>query len=329
MGRFVRMRDAVLLLASVVAALALATPAGAQVSCGATVTTAAKLTQDLDCDASTAPAVTVASGAVLDMAGHTITCTAGTNPGVQVAGDGATVKSGVVTGCQTGVLVSGNRNRVRDVVVSFSAATYFGIRVAGDENLVRRCAVRDAVSAAFAIAGRANRVVRNVGVGGGEATYNVASGDDNVLTGNLSYFANANGFLVGASALRTVLRDNSAVVGELGYNVGGNDSRLANNVALDQQSTGFGISFDSSGNRLRNNAAVFSVEGIDVVGAASVLRENSALGNATLGIVMRGANNTATRNLAIGNGSYDLSDVSCQNNWLANRFGTADAVCIE
>jgi len=251
-----------------VAGLALAAPAGAQVSCGATVTTAATLTANLVCDTTAAPAVTVGTGAVLDLAGFTIACTAGLNPGVQVAGNGATVKGGIVSGCVTAVLVNGNRNRVRDVVTTFAATTTFGIRVAGDENLVRRCAVRDAQSAAFSIQGDGNRVVRNVGVGGGEATYKVVSGADNVLQGNLAYFANFNGFLVGQSALGTVLRDNTAVVGEQGFNVGGSESKLANNVALDQQSSGFSIPFDSASNRIRNNVAVFSESGIDVVGNA-------------------------------------------------------------
>lgn len=329
MARVVPTGRAMLATWAAAAGLALATPVGAQVSCGGTVTTTATLTADLACDTTSLPAVTVAAGAVLDMGGHKITCTVGSNPGVQIAGNGATVKSGVVAGCVTAVLVNGDHNRVRDVVTTFAATTVYGIRVTGNQNLIRRCAVRDALSAAFSVAGNANRVVRSIGVGGGEASFQVASGHDNTLLGNLSYFANFNGFQVGQSALRTVLRDNTAVVGEQGYNVGGSDTRLVNNVALDQQLGGFSVPFDSASNRLRNNVAAFSGEGIDVIGNESVLRDNAALGNATLGIVLRGANNSATRNVAIGNLSYDLSDVSCMNNWTSNQFGTADGLCIE
>ena len=189
--------------------------------------------------------------------------------------------------------------------------------------------MRGAVGSALAIAGSGNRLVRNVGVGGGEASFNVETGNDNVLTGNIAYFANANGFLLGQTTLRTVLRDNTAVVGEVGFNIAGSDHRLLGNVSLDQMTRGFGMSFDSSGSRLHGNAAVFAVDGFDIVGSASHLRGNAALGNTASGLILRGPLNTATQNAAIGNTVLDLSDTSgCQNAWTTNVFATADAVCI-
>jgi hypothetical protein len=330
MARLVRTTRPTAIVCCALVALVVASHAEAQLACGDTVTTSATLTADLVCDATAGPVVTVGAGAKLDLAGHAIRCTAGASPGIQVSGNGATVRGGVVQGCVTAINVAGDGNRVRDVVVAFAANTAYGIRLAGNGNLVRRCALGGALTDAVEIAGNANRIVRNIGVGGGEANFKVASGSDNVLVDNVAYFANANGFLLGQTAQRTVLRDNVAVVGQDGFHIGGTDHRLVRNVALDQQSAGFAMVFDSTGSRLRHNTASFSEEGFDIVGASSLLSDNAAFGSDTLGIVLRGALNTATHNLAIGNLTYDLSDTSsCQNTWTQNRFATADAMCVQ
>jgi len=304
-------------------------PADAQVVCGGTIAASATMTSDLACDASAGPGVTVAAGAVLDMAGHSITCTAGTNAGVKIAGDGATVRGGALAGCNKGVEVAGNSNRVIGVVVRFSPATAYGIRVIGNSNVVKRCAVRDSATDAFAIAGDGNRVLRNVGVGGGEATFSIESGSANVVADNLAYFSNANGFLLGQTSSATVLVENTAVAGEVGFNIAGSAHQLADNVALDQQTRGFGISFDSSGNRLIGNSSQFSGDGFDVVGTSNRLRRNLAFDHDGAGLILRGPQNTAQRNVAVANQMVDLSDpAGCQNTWSSNVFATSDAACI-
>jgi hypothetical protein len=304
--------------------------ANAQVSCGAILGVSATMSADLACDTSTGPAVTVPSGVVLDMAGHSITCTGGMGSGIEVAGDGATVRNGSIGGCNQGVEVVGDSNRLSGVVVLFSPTTVYGIRVVGDANTLRRCAVRDALTDAFVVAGDGNRLLRNVGVGGGQATFHVESGEANVLADNLAHFSNANGFLLGQATSRTVVVENTAVIGEVGFNIAGSTHKLLNNVALDQNTRGFGVSFDSSGNRLVGNSSHLSGDGFDVVGTSNRLERNSAAGQGGAGLILRGPQNSAERNVAVANQGVDLSDpAGCMNVWTSNVFATSDAACID
>ena len=81
----------------------------------------------------------------------------------------------------------------------------------------------------------------------------------------------------------------------------------------------------------------FERDGVEITtGVTVTINADMRLGGVQETITVSGetpvvdVQNTATRNLAIGNTTYDLSDTSsCQNTWTLNRFATNDAACIE
>jgi hypothetical protein len=317
-------------LAAFALLLGTASASRAEVACGDTIVGDVVLTASLWCDVRFAPALTVAPGAKLDMSGFFISCLVGDKPGVAIAGDGATVRDGAVIGCQTGVLVGGNQGRVENVVVNFAASTMYGIRVAGNQNVVKRSAVAGSAVNAFVVEGNGNRLLRNVGAGGGEATFRVTSGAGNRLSDNLAYFANFNGFLIDQKATGTKLIRNTAAIGEVGFAIYGADGEADENTSAGQNLAGFRVAYTATGNALRQNSSQFSKAGFEVDGNENSLRRNHAYGHGTNGITVAGSQCSLAHNVATGNYWVDLSDLGgCTNDWKEDVFGYRDAPCIE
>ena len=97
-----------------------------------------------------------------------------------------------------------------------------------------------------------------------------------------------------------------------GFQVGGTDNRYMNNTADHNQGAGIGIQPSSRDNLVQGNEVTDN-------GRDGILVNSSATAN------------TIRANTARGNGRFDLADFNAgcdANDWVANRFGTANQPCI-
>lgn len=129
------------LLPALVAVLALAVPAAAELACGTTVARGEKVTLTGPvgpCDDVTA--AVVVDGGSLDLGGFSITCADGDGDGelphgVMLLGKGAKLANGTITDCANGVAFGGRgRHRVANVTVQFSLDDGFDVLPEADRN---------------------------------------------------------------------------------------------------------------------------------------------------------------------------------------------------
>ena len=255
------------LLAGALALLALAAPAAAQLECGGTVGPGGTfvLDRDLDCRQDPGcqfpnrctPALTVLGDAVLDLNGHTITCSSGDDDGVRLAGERAVLRNGQTNICGTGVRVAGGgRHVVRNVVANRSKNDGFSI-ADNDGNVLER----------------------NVADTSGGNGFRLSRTRNNVLVANTAVRTERfNGFNLGSGATGNRLRDNQAFGNAAdGFNVTDDGNKMVRNVAVANGTHGINLTGDRNvvrGNRTSSNAV-----GIDSSGAANVIASNVALAN--------------------------------------------------
>jgi len=278
-----------------IAVLGTASPVLAQLECGGTVGPGGTfaLTEDLDCrgapqcqvPGACSPALTVIGRAVLDLAGHRITCDSGFDDGVLLSGTGATLRDGQVNICGTGVRLTGpGRHVVRNVVSSRSGAN--GFTIADSDG---------------------NRLEGNVADTSSNNGFNLTgASNDNKLVANVATRTQTfHGFNVSGNSDRNELRDNVSVANAgSGFNITEDANQLVGNTALANGNTGFDVGGDR--NRLTGNRAASNGVGIDAAGNDNVLEGNTALDNetndATEGV---GCDNRWRRNVI---GASDLPD---------------------
>jgi parallel beta-helix repeat protein len=266
----------------------------AQLVCGGTVGPGGTfvLTEDLDCrevpacqvPGGCSPVLTVVGKAVLDLAGHRITCDSFTDDGVVLTGTGATLRNGQVNLCGTGVrLVASGRHVVENVVSSRSGSNGFSV-IASDDN----------------------RLENNVADTSGGNGFNLSGASGNKLTGNVATRTETfNGFNTSGGSDRNRFQGNLAVAnGNNGFNVNNDANKLVGNTAVGNDGDGFDIS--GSSNLLKDNrAASNGSAGVSVGGAGMVnfIDRNISLDNVTIDME---------------------EGVACDNVWRRNVFGSSD-----
>jgi parallel beta-helix repeat protein len=212
--------------------LAGAAPGFAQVACGDTVRSDARLTANLSC--SSDPALTVIGPASLDMAGFGITCTSPTADGIVIRGSGARLLSsarrGRVSGCDDGVKLRGiGRHSVTDIWSDGNA------------------------SDGFEIESRNNRLQRNLATNNRDQGFEVAT-PGNQLNGN-AVRRNDDGFRIHGSGNR--LRSNTARNNRsdgIALERGAGGSLIVGNVSRDNR--GRGLDLQSNNNTIQANLIV-------------------------------------------------------------------------
>ena len=194
------------------------------------------LDRDLSCpynaDASSEPALTVVTGATLDLNGHTVTCAGTREVGIRIEDNSAAVRNGTVRDCYTGVRITGSDNLVRRLTL---IANSYGLAIErGTGNRIKASAARDG-QIGFLVAG------------GNTLTGNTATGNDTGF--------HLNGGNNDPQAL-SVLIENEATGNGYGVYVGTVRVRLIQNRILRNGQDGVYVNASSGtleGNRIANN----------------------------------------------------------------------------
>ena len=177
-------------------------------TCGETITTHAVLYNDLDCssDDSDGPALTLGEGASLDLNGKKVIGNYDRNC-IEITGDGAEVRNGIVKHCNNGIVITSNGNKITDVKVSDSASNGIlvdkntkgneiryvkvsdsgsrGIRIRGDENLLMTCSVANSGSQGIQIDGTSsNKIYRIIVDHSGRQGIQINGGNFNEISGS-------------------------------------------------------------------------------------------------------------------------------------------------
>ncbi len=235
-------------------------PAFSALDCGDTINTDTTLDADLlDCD--TDPGLTVQGPAVLDLDGHTVTCSSG--DGIHLVGRGAKLRNGVVEGCNDGIVLMGEGlHSVEGMLSKDNAVDGFSVERGSDKN----------------------RLDRNAAAGNGDDGFQFF-GVQNMLTNNIAS-NNFFGFftpLPGSS--KHILRENTAASNiDVGFLIPASGTEFRKNVAQRNGRWGFLISSDGS-NVIRNQAFDNEGVGIEMGGDNSKLERNSAMGNGNFDLV--------------------------------------------
>jgi parallel beta-helix repeat protein len=273
--------------------------AQAQVNCGDTITTPAVLTEDLFCGGFDPALTIVGPEGSLDMRGFTVSCEGTTADGIELEGDGAVLRNGVVTSCGDGVRLQGENGRLsRMIVEDNSDVGVFVADDAGSGNLVRDTISRNNGDDGFS----------DFSAGGNTYERNVATGNE------------LNGFQIGSISSGNTLRHNLAANNGLhGFEIDNDNHLVTQNVAKENEGDGFQI--QESNNRVTLNLALKNLgDGIDVGldGTGNILKWNVALGNGSTDLE--------------GDGGFDLEDDNpdCDNNtWRGNLGRRNQPDCIQ
>ena len=329
------------IIISVVFGLLLASPSWAEVDCGAELGPGGQfvLTQDLVCDDSTDPALTIIGPVKVDLGGYTMEAdqNAPPNVGILVEGKGATLKNGKISGFgvtggdEADVLVSGEGwHLISGLVVRGRNAD------PGDEAGIEVLA-----------GSNHNRLTHNLVTGTGDQGICVES-DDNWIAFNKAIRNDEENFEDEGSR-NTWIHNFSAYAGEEGFEIDSTGSKIKFNKTIRNGEEGIELDPNATGNLVlgnyvRGNGTDRLVDlgsGILVDGGHdNKIEANIVIRNIGDGIRLNesAAGNSIEKNFAKGNGNrtttFDLDDDSnggpCVNNtWRRNIFRTSNDPCIK
>ncbi len=344
-----------LVLAAALAASA--APAAGQVACGGTVGPGGTFTMTGDIIGCTSdPALRVVGKAVLDMAGHRLSCDpdAVFPVGISIEGKDATVRNGSVDGCAFGITVFGQgRHAVRNMVTSRGVV---GIVVGSDRNRLLRNGVRRASANGFSISGSDNLLDGNSAVENpigffvqglrnslllnvaseNEVGFDASGSADTLLDQNVAE-GNEVGFRVVASSSNVKLKRNVATGSATnGFEIGGSGHVVAKNIAVNNELAGFRTAAGAGAHVLQGNLAVGTTNfdnsrGFLVAEAdGNQLTANRAFNNFVEGVAVSSQSNTVRDSVALGNG-IGLNDFNpgCADNVWTNNLGDKAQSCID
>lgn len=350
-------RSGIVMAASVlVGGLSTVSPAqAAPLGCGQVVTTTTVLTADVG-PCSAGGIVVGADNITLDLGGHHVfgTPSPGDGAGVLVKSrHGVTVKNGLITDFDGGVLVQGGTGNVVQAITARNNIGSSGSATVPDTGLGDGIAIEGSSN---------NTVTGNTTVGNGPfsgiALYQKPDSDHSFPA------APTSGNLVKGNTVT----DNVACRDPLGHPGCDNDgirleptvgpnNRIVGNVVARNGLDGISLFADTDhnvvqGNTLDGNGFHGAVrgDGIRVFGSANTILGNSVSNSAAGGVTVgrrpiappgslppnpitgnpRGKNNSLTGNFATGSGIYDLydSNPSCDNNrWFGNSGTTFAPAC--
>jgi parallel beta-helix repeat protein len=299
--------------------LGLAAKPALAVDCGEVITGFARLDGNLICTDD--PALTV-DGGVLDLGGFTVVCDHPQPPvppapgvGILLAGEGARLRNGAVSGCFLAVHVAGDGGHtVRGLTASAAGR---GVLVESDGNRVLDSQVL--------------RALDDAGV--------QVNGDHNLLRGNIVAGAGDQGFEINGSDNRIV--DNHIGAVAEGVQLVGERNFVLRNQIVGATDRGIDVRGEAGPGEITGahvileNLIVDGVDGIALLESSNGNRisRNRIYRNSDQGIFVGTFDNTIRRNEALLN-RVDLQDNTedCDANlWQGNTFETAmsDTDCIE
>ena len=301
------------------------------------------LDRDLSCpynaDASSEPALTVVTGATLDLNGHTVTCAGTREVGIRIEDNSAAVRNGTVRDCYTGVRITGSDNLVRRLTL---IANSYGLAIErGTGNRIKASAARDG-QIGFLVAG-GNTLTGNTATGNDTGFHlNGGDNDPQALSVLIENEATGNGYGVYVGTVRVRLIQNRILRnGQDGVYVNASSGTLEGNRIANNQRNGIFCAYCNSLTVTDNKVIDNGGDGVlvdirsNVDGPSPTLTNNRVLRNNHTGInVVGGAFTvfpaTITGNRARGN-QVDLADdaPNCAGGvWQGNSFQTASQTCI-
>lgn len=264
--------------------------AAGAVACGDVLTGPASFQLDRDLSCAPPTALTVRSGAKLDLGRHVVTCVGG-GIGIVVAGTAARVSNGTVTGCDVGVALSGEGHLVSGVRARFNAQG-FRADAGVDGARLRDNGAEFNKDGGFRLSGSRNTISGNAAFGNGDAAIAVL-GDDNVVSRNRT---NGNCLAGGCAAA---------------YVVGGDGNQVTRNLATGED-TGIVLLPGTSGTAVTRNRIRFSL-------VTGILVERGATANVLRGNVVR----------STGTDLIDANGDCGTNEWAGNSFDAGSPACLE
>jgi parallel beta-helix repeat protein len=254
-------------------------------------------------------ALTVVGPVVVDMAGHTVSCSpAFSNTGIFVEGKGAVLKNGMVRDCSFGVLLAGvGSHQLLDMDATSNSNA--GILVAGAHNFLSHNNALDGDGDGFQIFGTSH-----------------------VLSNNVASNNSGTGFFIEPGATLNQLSGNIASTNYIGFVSAGGQGKFSLNLAISNIHDGFTFVGSGGDQLVSNTAARNGFDGFLIEGPNTILNGNRAFDNVSTGITLDtlSAHSLVNANIAVGNG-VDLIDenVNCgTNTWIHNIFGIGAPGCV-
>ncbi|WP_444932795.1 right-handed parallel beta-helix repeat-containing protein [Microbulbifer sp. JTAC008] len=290
------------------------------VDCGDVITEPATLTEDLVCEFTDAPALTIQGPTgSLYMNGHSLTCLGSdAGNGIVLIGTSAELSTGTVNGCNDAVLL-----------LEAGGHTVYGINallplddaivVSSDSNIVTgNYALGDGNDSddGIDINGNLNFISQNIIELSGDEGMEV-DGTSNTIIGNTITGSDSDGVELDGDFsvfVSNIVQDND----NTGIEIEGSSCTVSNNTTTENGSSGISLEFSASNNGIS---------------------QNTSSDNGAYGILVTGVNaigNNIVFNTATGNGLFDLEDLfeseecSVNNNlWSGNTFSSAEPSCLE
>lgn len=341
------MRPLARLTLAALAALLMTEPCAA-LTCGENITDAQTLTADLVC--TTGTGLLIRDGGSLDMNGFALRCDTSMTNGIELIGKGSSLSNGAVIGCSIGVLVNGNKEKIRNVVASDGST---GFSIVNVDNQVQDCAAVGNDNRGFYVGAPRNSLSGIVARGNGGAgvtifgtdsklsDLTISGGGTNVpgieLSGQDNQIRKAR--IAGAS-IGVYVSGTSNQISEItslnhtdaGMQVFGSTNQVKNSVAIAAASANTGFVLYGTGNSISGCRSTGSKVGISSTGSQQAVSSNKVFGSAETGVFVTGSENVIKKNFAIGSGTVDLHEdvAGCANGdvWTKN-VGSRNDACIE
>lgn len=145
-----------------------------------------KLTEDLTCIDSGDPALTLESGANLDLNGYTVDCNETGRDGIVLEGRNSKVRNGFIIRCENGVEITGDgHHEVLEIVVQNN--TREGIRVRSAYNQLIKIEASNNIRRGFRIESDDNNLVNCLAEYNGRQGFIIEGGNDNKISNSAAF----------------------------------------------------------------------------------------------------------------------------------------------
>ena len=196
------------------------------VSCGDTLGPGGVVTLTSDVGPCSTDALTVVGPVIVDLAGHTISCSFPSLFGVVMTGKGAVLRNGGVKGCFQGVAAAGDSQIVNVV----AQENNFGFFIQGARNTLDGNSAVSNTQGFFVIGASSSRFSGNIATGNTDTGFNVISATRSTFIGNAVFSSTNFGFQVSGS--NNVLTGNTVAANPFGIFLSGSMNTLSLNTLV-------------------------------------------------------------------------------------------------
>ncbi|HYD49630.1 MAG TPA: right-handed parallel beta-helix repeat-containing protein [Terriglobales bacterium] len=241
----------VILASSIALLTGLPTFADGQLICGGTIGAGKhQMTADIINCAGT-PALTLESGAELDMNGHRITCLDNSRDGVLLSGAGSAIANGTISGCNIGLEISGGGGHEVSFLVLIDNGNV-GLHTLSDGNKLSSIYADDNATSQIYIESDGNKLSRCHGSGGNRGIH--IQGDKNKVSDSSVRENAIHGFYVEDGNGNSFKGCAAVGVDIDGFHVRGEANKITGSSAIYCDEHGF--SLEGAGNKVVKSTAI-------------------------------------------------------------------------